>query len=112
MSVVTDVWIVVGDVDDPGARISAERQVERVALAVQQMFGWESPPPVISLMRDDWRELQRGSKVAGSAAIWVGLNHARIEDLEERLKTAGFRHVTIWSHHENRKASPPRVTSF
>lgn len=116
MSVVTDVWIIVGDV---GGRDPAEGRVEKisqiVANFVSTVGGWpvlNEPYPTISLMREDWGSLQGGNKVAGSAAIWFGWNYADVPALEQHLKSLGIKHVTIWSHHENKHDSPPRVVSL
>lgn len=110
MSVVTDVWIIVGDVEYP--RESAEARVEKIAQVVQGFLGISWPLPTISLIRDDWQTLQNGTKVAGSAAIWFGYNYADMPKLEACLKGAGFTHVTIWSHHENHADQPPRVVQL
>ena len=117
MSVVTDVFILVGDVHVPGEYESAESRAPKVAEAIVDFLtrdvGWERwTMPVISLMRDDWADLQSGSKVAGSAAIWFGYNHARMDELEQHLRDRGFKHLTVWSHHENCKDEPPKVVSI
>jgi hypothetical protein len=116
MSVVTDVFILVGDVRIPGEYLSAEEQAPRVAEAIVDYqiadSGYERwEMPVISLMRDDWADLQCG-KVAGSAAIWFGYNYADIDGLVGHLRHRGFKHLTIWSHHENEKDMPPKVVSI
>lgn len=120
MSSVTDVFIIVGDTFD----IHAEDIAPKVAKAAyDHIFSVYSEAdrsgtfPVISLMRDDWRTLQGGSKVAGSAVIWLGWNHATLAgpaELEDRLKAEGFTNITLWTHHENdsRDEIPPRVVSW
>jgi hypothetical protein len=111
VSSVTDVFVIVGDT----AEDAAESIAPKVAKAVSAFRGWpDAPQPVISLMRDDWQSLQGGSKVAGSAAIWVGLNFADIEGLEGHLRSEGFKNITLWSHHENDTdhGVAPRVVSW
>lgn len=109
MSSVTDMFVIVGNTDGERAEILAPK----VAGAIAD-FGGLAQLPVISLLRDDWQSLQAGSKVAGSAAIWFGWNYAAPEDLEDHLREAGFKNVTVWSHHENDtdKQIPPRVVSW
>lgn len=111
MSSVTDMFVIVGDAD----REHAETIAPKVAAAIAEFEeGRLSRLPIISLMRDDWRALQGGSKVAGSAAIWFGWNFARPEELEDHLRQKGFTNITVWSHHENDANSgvPPRVVSW
>lgn len=115
MSVVTDVFVIVGDIEMPHE--PAEARVLKVAEAIVDFLrlgtGWDPwALRTISLMRDDWESLQGPSKVAGSAAIWFGYNHADMEGLEDHLRVKGFTHITVWSHHENCKDQPPRVASL
>ena len=116
MSVVTDVFVIVGDVEMPYE--SAESRAPKIAEEIVKFLGKDNPDwkpwamPVISLMRDDWGSLQNGSKVAGSACIWFGYNFADMPGLEAHLKAKGFEHLTIWSHHENKKDQPPRVVNL
>lgn len=115
MSVVTDVFVLVGDIHERGNYQGAEGRAPEVAKAIAEfIFGGHGGGsiPVISLMRDDWKSLQNGNKVAGSAAIWFGYNFADMEGLESHLKAKGFKHLTVWSHHEHEKGDPPRVVSF
>lgn len=109
MSSVTDMFVIVGDTDDEHAESIAPKVAEAVAA-----FGGPrlSRLPVISLMRGDWETLNGGSKVAGSAILWFGWNHADPEGLEQHLKEQGFKHITVWSHHENDDDKPPRVVSW
>lgn len=114
MSNVTDMFVIVGDSDGPTGRLGAEDVAPAVAEATRTFIGLDNPMPVISLRRDDWESLQGGSKVAGSACIWFGWNYARPADLEEHLKGLGFKHITVWSHHEfaGMDGIPPRVVSW
>lgn len=114
MSSVTDMFVIVGDSEDG----YAEDIAPRVADAIRD---FEDHPrlsrlPVISLCRKDWEELQGGSKVAGSAVIWFGWNYGRPDELADYLKAQGFKHITVWSHHENDAPGPdsraPKVVSW
>lgn len=111
MSSVTDMFVIVGVSDDG----QAEDIAPRVALSIAD-FGGErlSILPVISLDRDDWRTLQGGSKVAGSAVLWFGWNFSDPEGLENHLRKQGFTNITVWSHHESDPTDgvPPRVVSW
>ena len=117
MSSVSDMFVIVGDSDGDGGRrsVSAEDIAPDIADAISS-FIYDEPGtiPVISLNRDDWSSLQGGTKVAGSAVIWFGWNYARPQELEEHLKAQGFKHITVWSHHEfaGMDGVPPRVVSW
>jgi hypothetical protein len=119
---VTDVFVIIGDADGPYGRVGAEDIASQVAEIIQQFIYRAYPDdedqtlgevPVISLKREDWESLQSGPKVAGSAVIWFAWNYAHPEELEERLKAEGFKHITVWSHHEfaGMDGVPPRVVS-
>jgi hypothetical protein len=117
----TDMFVIIGDSDGPTGWISAEDIAPKVADIIRDVLYPDSDNshravhmPVISCNRDDWQQLQGGHKVAGSACIWFAWNYARPEELEERLKAEGFRHVTVWSHHEfaGMDGIPPRVVSL
>lgn len=97
MSSVTDMFILIGDSEDG----SAEDIATEVATAVVDYIYDETfEIPIISLHHKDWENLQAGSKVAGSACIWFGWNHAHPDELADHLKRKGFKHITIWTHHE------------
>lgn len=111
MSVVTDMFVIVGDSEDGSAENLAPKVAEAITgFLYDQVF----KIPVISLCRDDWQTLQSGSKVAGSACIWFGWNYAQPDELEEHLKAQGFKHITVWSHHEfaGMDGEAPRVVSW
>jgi hypothetical protein len=108
VSSVTDIFVIVGDTDED----QAEGIAPKVAAAIQAFRECDWELPVISLMRDDWQSLQAGGKVAGSAAIWFGYNHADVGGLEAHLLAEGFTNITVWSHHENDSDKPPRVVSW
>lgn len=123
MSNVTDMFVIVGDSDGPEGRISAEDIAPKVAETIRKFIYYADPDdadqalgtvPVISCARDDWHTLQGGYKGAGSAAIWFAWNYAHPEELEDRLKAEGFKHITVWSHHEfaGRDGIAPRVVSW
>lgn len=114
MSNVTDMFVIIGDSDGPTGCLSAADTAPRVAEIIRAFIGLDDPLPVISLQHDDRYALQGGNKVAGSAVIWFGWNYAQPEELEERLKAEGFKHITVWSHHEfaGRDGIPPRVVSW
>ena len=109
MSSVTDMFVIVGDTDDD----HAEGIAPQVAEAIMAFGNLRlARLPVISLMRDDWESLQGGSRVAGSAVIWFGWNYADPEGLVRHLKAQGFKHLTVWAHHENDNCKPPLVVSW
>lgn len=112
MSYVTDLFIIIGDTEDG----SAESIAPRVAASVHAFIGLHAdyPIPVISLNRDDAGALQGGNKYASSAALWIGWNYGRPEELEEHLKAEGFKSITVWSHKEDQGTGgiPPRVVSW
>lgn len=124
MSNVTDMFVIVGDTDDgPDEWASAEDIAPKVAEIIRQFIYYADPDdadqtrgevPVISCARDEWHQLQGGSKPGGSAVIWFAWNYARPQELEERLKAEGFKHITVWSHHEfaGMDGIPPRVVSW
>lgn len=114
MSNVTDMFVIVGDSDGPKGRVGAEDTAYEVAEVIRAFVELDYPIPVVSLRRDDWESLQGGNKIAGSAVIWFGWNYARPEELEEHLKAQGFRHITVWSHHEfaGMDGIAPRVVSW
>lgn len=114
MSNVTDMFVIIGDSDGPTGRIGAEDIAPKVAEAIRAFIELNNPLPVISCERDDWDSLQGSNKAAGGAAIWFGWNYARPQELEEHLKGLGFKHITIWSHHEfaGRDGIAPRVVSW
>lgn len=121
MSNVTDMFVIIGDSDGPTGRIAAEDIAPKVAETIRNVLypdaedsGRSVHMPVISCVRDDWQQLQGGHKVAGSAVIWFAWNYARPGELEERLKAEGFKHITVWSHHEfaGMDGVPPRVVSL
>lgn len=123
MSNVTDMFVIIGDSDGPTGRITAEGIAPKVAEIIRGFIYQADPAdadqtlgrvPVISCNRDDWSSLQGGPKVAGSAVIWFAWNYARPQELEERLKAEGFKHITVWSHHEfaGMDGIPPRVVSL
>lgn len=123
MSNITDMFVIVGDIDGPTGRITAEDIAPKVAEIIRRFIYYADPDdadqalgtvPVISRTRDDWQSLQGGYKVAGSACIWFAWNYAQPQELEERLKVEGFKHITVWSHHEfaGMDGIPPRVVSW
>lgn len=121
MSSVTDMFVIVGDSEDGDAEDIAPKVAEAITdfihgekVSIPAIAPKPDDTPVISLKRDDWNSLQGGSKVAGSAVIWFGWNYARPEELEAHLKAEGFKHVTVWSHHEfaGQDGEPPRVVSW
>ncbi|MFI5687874.1 hypothetical protein [Streptomyces sp. NPDC051636] len=118
MSNVTDCFVIVGDTEDA----TAETIAPKVA-AIIRPFLYLVPPdddqdltdvPVISAAREDMRGLQGGPKAAGSAVIWFAWNYARPAELVERLKAEGFKHITVWWHHEfaGLDGIPPTVVSW
>lgn len=110
MSSVTDVFVIIGDTDGD----SAENIAPQVVRSIKDFVGHDWKLPIISLMREDWATLQGGSKVAGSAAIWLGYNYADMAGLEAHLLEQGFTNITVWSHHENDtdRGTAPRVVSW
>ena len=107
MSSVTDMFVIVGDSEDG----PAEDIAPKVAKAITTVGdGRLDNLPVISLVRDDWDTLQGGSKVAGSAVIWFGWNYAHPDELIAHLKNEGFKHITVWSHHEYSDDAPKVVS--
>ena len=110
MSSVTDVFVIVGDSEDgPAEHVApmvAKALWEAVYAVPAREYGgdpvrdFSAEIPIISLERADWKMLQHGSKVAGSAVIWFGWNYARPDELVSHLKAKGFKHITVWSHHE------------
>lgn len=114
MSYVTDLFIIIGDTEDA----SAEAAALRVAEAVRTFIGLSADNriPVISLGRKDIdiELIQGGNKYASSAALWVGWNYGRPEELEQHLMGLGFKHLTVWSHKEDQGVDgiAPRVVSW
>lgn len=114
MSYVTDLFIIIGDTEDD----SAEDIAPRVADAVHAFIGLhpDYPIPVLSLKREDFdiNLVQGGNKYASSAALWIGWNYGRPDELEEHLRGQGFTNITVWSHKEDQGANgvPPRVASW
>lgn len=116
MSSVTDTFVLVGDSDSPTGFTTAEDTAPKVAAAIFDFIydkSTECEMPVISLNRKDWSDLQSG-KVAGSACIWFGWNHAHPDELADHLKAEGFKHITIWTHHEfdGMDGIAPKVVSW
>lgn len=108
MSSVTDMFVLIAD-SEAGR---AEAIAPKVAEAITELDDWRlARLPVISLNRDDWSDLQGGNKVAGSAVIWFGWNYAQPDELIEHLKAKGFKHITVWSHHEF-SDDEPKVVSW
>lgn len=100
MSSVTDTFVLIGDSRTAMGFTNAEDIAPQVAEAIVD-FIYREPGeiPIISLHHKDWSDLQAG-KVAGSACIWFGWNHAHPDELADHLKAKGFKHITIWTHHE------------
>jgi hypothetical protein len=122
MSSVTDMFVIIGDSEDGLAEAVAPKVAKAIWEAVYAIpareYGDDCPVedfsadiPIISLERDDWPTLQHGSKVAGSAVIWFGWNYAQPDELVDHLKAGGFKHITVWSHHEL-SDDAPRVVSW
>lgn len=114
MSSVTDMFVIIGDFDTPTGWVRAQESAAMVARAiVDYIYDEPAEIPVISLNHKDWESLQ-GGKTAGSACIWFGWNHAHPEDLAEHLKAKGFKHISIWTHHEydGRDGIAPKVVSW
>ncbi len=111
MSSVTDMFILIGDTENDRAENIAPKVAEAV---VDHIYDEIFPIPVISLSHRDWDSLQGGSKVAGSACIWFGWNHAHPEALVDHLKRKGFKNITVWTHHEwdSIDGIPPKVVSW
>lgn len=108
MSSVTDIFVIVGDSEDG----CAENVAPLVAQAISEVEEHRlNCLPIISLDREDWSDLQGGSKVAGSAVIWFGWNYAQPDILIDYLKAKGFKHITVWAHHEF-SDDPPEVVSW
>lgn len=123
MSNVTDMFVIIGDSDGPTGGVLAEDIAPKVAEIIRGFIYSADPNdadqtlgsvPVISCNRDDWSDLQGGYKVAGSAVIWFAWNYARPQELEDRLKTEGFKHITMWSQRETDGLDgiPPKVVSW
>jgi hypothetical protein len=96
MSNVTDMFVLIGDTEFAAAEDTAPKVAEVIA---DYVYDEAVPIPVISLQHPNWDTLQSG-KVAGSACIWFGWNHAHPDELAALLKSKGFTNITIWTHRE------------
>lgn len=120
MSNVTDLFVIIGDsgVREGATAADIAPQVAEIVWSFIRSVSEDddTPPrvPVISTARDDWHLLQGGPKPAGGAVIWAGWNYARPHELEERLRAAGFKNITVWTHneHDMMDGLPPRVVSW
>lgn len=114
MSYVTDLFVIIGDTEDGPAEEVAPRVAEAVHAFIE--LHPDNPIPVLSLSREDFdiNLIQGGNKYASSAALWIGWNYGRPEELEEHLKGLGFKNITVWSHKEDQGIDgiPPRVVSW
>lgn len=116
MSSVTDMFVIIGDSDLGSAELIAPQVARAITEFENSQFEDDASPgrldrlPVLSLERDDWSDLQGGSKVAGSAVLWFGWNYAQPGKLIDCLKAKGFKHITVWSHHEFTDEAPTVVS--
>lgn len=111
MSHVTDMFVIIGDSEDGYAEDIAPRVAEAI---VDHIYDEIFEIPIISLHHKDGEDLQGGSKLAGSACIWFGWNHAHPDELADVLKRKGFKHITLWTHREfdGRDGITPKVVSW
>lgn len=117
MSNVTSVFVVIGDSTNGSAEEVAPKVAEVVAEVIQETAVNPDAAkhlPVISNSEDECHPLQGGSKPGGGAVIWFAWNYAQPAELVERLKAAGFKHITVWWHHESAGMDgvPPTVASW
>ncbi|WP_282790918.1 hypothetical protein [Streptomyces sp. CC224B] len=113
MSNVTSVFVIVGDSGGGSADEVAPKVAGAIADFIPEVSA--SPPPVISLGRDDWHSLQGGSKGADGAVLWFGWNYGdgHVDELERHLQRLGFENITVWSQGGAAYPPlPPRVTSW